>query len=192
MKLTLRLSQVLDSIECAGFFSTSQTWNTIVSGGSHQLNWRPFQPNRRLRYQSWRLLYHGRVYSPSTISKGNGYKLFWAAFGATKLDWSMVFKATVNQSQVHVTLVHPNDPKNHCAESLYPFFFEFVELGQEQSWYTGQNAVSPFFTLTTLLVLLEKKTVQYKDKIYANFYRKLKLYYFKKSFQANWNETKHV
>ena len=39
----------------------------------------------------------------------------------------MVFKATINQSQVHVTLVHPNDPKNHCAESLYPFFFEFVE-----------------------------------------------------------------
>ena len=32
-------------------------------------------------------------------------------------------------------------------------------------------------------------TVQYKDKIYANVHRELELYYFKKSFQANWNET---
>ena len=35
-------------------------------------------------------------------------------------DWSMVFKATINQSQV--TLVNPNDPRDRCAEILYPFF----------------------------------------------------------------------
>ena len=35
-------------------------------------------------------------------------------------DWSMVFKATINQSQV--TLVNPNHPRDRCAESLYPFF----------------------------------------------------------------------
>ena len=40
------------------------------------------------------------------------------------------------------------------------------------------NTVSPFFTLTTLVVVFKKKTVQYKDKIYANFYRKFKLYFF--------------
>ena len=34
-------------------------------------------------------------------------------------DWSMVFKATINQSQV--TLAHPNDPRNRSAQSLYPF-----------------------------------------------------------------------
>ena len=40
-------------------------------------------------------------------------------------DWSMAFKATINQSLV--TLAHPNDPTNHCAESLYlfPLFLEF-------------------------------------------------------------------
>ena len=149
MKLTLRLPQVLDYIECAGFFSTSQTWNTIVSGGSNQLNWRPFLPNRRLRYQSCRLLHqahHGRVILHSTISKGNGYKLFWPAFGPTKLDWSMVFKATINQSQVHVTLVHPNDPKNHCAESLYPFFFEFAEWSITIMIHRAERRVTFFYS----------------------------------------------
>ena len=34
-------------------------------------------------------------------------------------DWSMVFKATSNQSEV--TLVHPQDPRDRCAHSLYPF-----------------------------------------------------------------------
>ena len=38
---------------------------------------------------------------------------------------AMVFKATTNQP--YVTLVHPTDPKNLCAESLYPFSFHFLE-----------------------------------------------------------------
>ena len=43
------------------------------------------------------------------------------AFGWTSVNyvWPMVFKATINQSEV--TLVHPNDPKNLCAESLTSF-----------------------------------------------------------------------
>ena len=36
-------------------------------------------------------------------------------------DWSMVFNAAVNQSEV--TLLHPQDPRNRCAHSLYPFPF---------------------------------------------------------------------
>ena len=57
--------------------------------------------------------------------KGNGYKLsvqpFLGSFGWTSNshDWLMVVKATINQSQV--PFVHPNDPRNRCAESLYPF-----------------------------------------------------------------------
>ena len=35
-------------------------------------------------------------------------------------DWSMVFKGTINQS--YLKLVNPNEPSNHCAESLYPFY----------------------------------------------------------------------
>ena len=31
-------------------------------------------------------------------------------------DWSMVLKATINQSQE--TVVHPNDLRSHCSESL--------------------------------------------------------------------------
>ena len=39
----------------------------------------------------------------------------------------MVFKAAINQSQV--TLVHPNDPRNRCAENLCPFPLQFLEWG---------------------------------------------------------------
>ena len=78
----------------------------------------------------------------------------------------MVFKATINQSQVHVTLVHANDPKNHCVESLYPFFFQFV------------TPFHLFFTLTTLVVVFKRKTVQYKNKIYANFDREIRTLFF--------------
>ena len=45
-------------------------------------------------------------------------------------DWSMVSKATINQSEV--TLVHPNDPTNRCAESLYPFLFGVGTLLYEE------------------------------------------------------------
>ena len=43
------------------------------------------------------------------------------AFGWTSVNyvWPMVFKATINQSEV--ILVHPNDPENRCAESLSSF-----------------------------------------------------------------------
>ena len=34
-------------------------------------------------------------------------------------DWLMVALSTINQSLL--MLVHPNDPRNGCAESLYPF-----------------------------------------------------------------------
>ena len=63
--------------------------------------------------------------------EGNGYKIltpiFRGPFEQTSViyDWSMVFKATINQSQV--TLGHPNNPTNRCAESLYPFFLQFME-----------------------------------------------------------------
>ena len=43
---------------------------------------------------------------------------FWDRLGG-QADWSMVFKATIDQSQV--TLLHPNESRNHCAESLHPF-----------------------------------------------------------------------
>ena len=95
----------------------------------------------------------------------------------------MVFKATINQSQVHVTLVHPNDPKNHCAESLYPFFFEFVEWSITIMIHGAERRVT-FFYSDYSGSSVKKKTVQYKDKIYANFYRKFKLYFFKKTFRT--------
>ena len=43
-------------------------------------------------------------------------------------DWwrlVMVIKAMINQSWL--TLVHPNDPTNRFAESLYPFPSQFLE-----------------------------------------------------------------
>ena len=66
--------------------------------------------------------------------KGNGYKLsaqqfHLGSFGWTSnsYDWSMVFKETMNQSQV--TLVHLNDPKTRYAESLYQFPLQFLQWG---------------------------------------------------------------
>ena len=63
--------------------------------------------------------------------KGNGYKLqaprFLGSFGWTSAsyDWSMVFKATINQSKLGV--IQPNDAKNRCPESLCPFPLQFLE-----------------------------------------------------------------
>ena len=42
-------------------------------------------------------------------------------------DWSMRFKATINQSKI--TFVLPNDPKNGCTESLYSLPLWFLEWG---------------------------------------------------------------
>ena len=44
----------------------------------------------------------------------------------------MIFKATINQS--YVMLSHPNDPRNLCAESLYPFPLWFPEWEIEVNW----------------------------------------------------------
>ena len=42
-------------------------------------------------------------------------------------DWSMVFKGTINQS--YLKLANPNEPSNHCVESLYPFYLKFSGVG---------------------------------------------------------------
>ena len=46
---------------------------------------------------------------------------FWNYLGGQALsnDWSMVFESTIKKSEV--TPFHPQDPRNHCAKSLYPF-----------------------------------------------------------------------
>ena len=90
----------------------------------------------------WRKKKYGRRYSlrassPIPHSRGhkrNGNKLSaqrfqLGSFGWTSnsYDWSMVFKETMNQSQV--TLVHPNDPKTRYAESLYQFPLQFLQWG---------------------------------------------------------------
>ena len=48
---------------------------------------------------------------------------------APRVDWSMLFKETIDQSQAK--LVNRNDPRNHCAERLYPFPLQFTEWGME-------------------------------------------------------------
>ena len=59
--------------------------------------------------------------------KGNGYKLssrrFLGSFGWTSVsyDWSMVFGANINQSEV--TVVHLHGPRNRFADSLYALHF---------------------------------------------------------------------
>ena len=72
------------------------------------------------------VLYQVGIFIPHFRSlRENGYKLWLQWFlgrlgwKSVSYDWSMVFKATINQSQV--TFVHPNDPGDRCAEILYPF-----------------------------------------------------------------------
>ena len=78
-----------------------------------------------LHYFPLRLILH------FTNCRENGYKLwvqwFLASFGWTSIcyDWSMVFKATINQS--YVTLVHKTipefvAPKASCTHSPYSFW----------------------------------------------------------------------
>ena len=45
-------------------------------------------------------------------------------------DWSMVFKATIDQSQV--TLLHSNEPRNHCAKKLVPI--SLIVSGGGNKW----------------------------------------------------------
>ena len=66
--------------------------------------------------------------------KGNGYKLsaqqfHLGSFGWTSnsCDWSMVFKATINQS--HVTLVRPNDPNKSLRRKLVPISLTVSAMG---------------------------------------------------------------
>ena len=66
--------------------------------------------------------------------KGNGYKLsaqqfHLGSFGWTSnsYDWSMVFKETMNQSQV--TLVHPNDPNKSLRRKLVPISLIVSAIG---------------------------------------------------------------
>ena len=49
---------------------------------------------------------------------GFGCSAFWVRLGGQALVMIGRWYSTINQSQV--TLVQPNDPKNLCAESLYP------------------------------------------------------------------------
>ena len=83
-------------------------------------------------------------------SRENRYKLWvqsLGAFGWTSVgyDWSIVFKATINQS--YVTLVHQNDPRTRCAESfLYPFAFQFLE------WGIRKNCISRIIQEITLKI----------------------------------------
>ena len=68
---------------------------------------------------------------PFRNSRENGYKLwvqwFLGSYGWTSVtcDWSIVIKATINQSKV--TLVH-QDPRNLCTENFYPFSLKFSLL----------------------------------------------------------------
>ena len=90
----------------------------------------PVQCKKRVRVFAW-FIYATSVSLHSRNYEGNGYKLlvqrFLGSFGWTNVsyDWLMVFKATINQS--YETLVHPTDPRNHCAESLYSFPLQFLE-----------------------------------------------------------------
>ena len=71
-----------------------------------------------------------RALFPSHKLKGNGYKVsaqpFLESFRWTSVtyDWLIV---ALNTGLL--TLVHLNNPRNHCTESLYPFSLEFVKWG---------------------------------------------------------------
>ena len=62
----------------------------------------------------------------SSNFRKNGYQLWVQCFVGSfawinvSYHWSMVSKATVNQLQVTLVQLNQN-PRNHCAESLYPF-----------------------------------------------------------------------
>ena len=55
------------------------------------------------------------------MSTSFGCSDFWDRLGGQAMLWLVdgILKATIDQSQV--TLLHPNESRNHCAESLHPF-----------------------------------------------------------------------
>ena len=100
-------------------------------------------------------------------------------------EWLLVFKAAITQSKV--TLVHRNDPRNRCAESLYPFLLQFpereitytlqggcpytlcsVSLGEQRNWqlifFKNVTQFTWFFCLTLSgLVNISKTSFRRKD-----------------------------
>ena len=60
-----------------------------------------------------------KLHSPRLHYKGDGYIL------SVQYDWLMVALSTIDQSQI--SHVHPNDARNDCTKSLYPFSLEFLK-----------------------------------------------------------------
>ena len=64
---------------------------------------------------------------------GNGYKLsarqIQGSFGWTSVIYDRLMAALNTIDQSWLTHVHPNDPRNHCAQNLYPFSLEFTKWG---------------------------------------------------------------
>ena len=59
-------------------------------------------------------------------SFGSGaHNLFW--WTNVTYNWLMVAMYTINQS--NLTLVHPNNARKHCTQSLYPSSLEFLKWG---------------------------------------------------------------
>ena len=71
------------------------------------------------------------AFPPDHQNKENGYTLsmqqLLGSFGRISVtyDWLMVALNTIDQSSL--TLVQPNDPRNHCSQSLYPFSLEVLK-----------------------------------------------------------------
>ena len=71
------------------------------------------------------------VFPPDHQNKENGYTLsmqqLLGSFGRISVtyDWLMVALNTIDQSSL--TLVQPNDPRNPCSQSLYPFSLEVLK-----------------------------------------------------------------
>ena len=74
------------------------------------MSWDLKKANQRARRRRKDSIPHSRNYT------GHWYKISGQLRTSVHYDWSMVFKATINQSQV--TLVNPNDPRDRCTESL--------------------------------------------------------------------------
>ena len=64
------------------------------------------------------------------IYKGNGSKLLIFCVFNVVYDWPTVALNTIVQSKL--TLVHPKEPRNHVAYSLYPFSVEFLKMGKKR------------------------------------------------------------
>ena len=79
-------------------------------------------------------LYWRELPTPETIRRmsSNFKQRFMRSFGwkIVSSDWLMVALNTIGQSQL--TLVHPSDPRNHCAENLTSFpLYKVLEWGIE-------------------------------------------------------------